>query len=406
MKIAYITTSLGSLSHTFIRREVMELRNLGMDISLFGIRPELAKELSGTEKKLAEETAYLYPVRLPANIAANIFFIIRKPFSYFRVLISALLNEEKDLFQHLKLIYHFFMASYLAFYMYKKGIQHIHAHFLNVPATLAMYCSRVLGIPFSITIHSAGTAQLKAMISIKSKLREAKFICAISEYNKEYISKHVYPCREKTYVVRCGINSNEYNLRSSQKLTEKPIRLLSIGRFVEKKGFKYLIRAMELLKRKSMDFRLTMIGNGPLEIEVKKQIKDAGLQSIIILKGSLPHEEVKMELGKSSILVAPSVEAGSGEKEGIPIVIMEAMASGVLVIATRHSGIPEIVKDKITGFLVPEKNHSAITEAIELARKDSVLRRTCINNARNLIVQEFNIKEMAKLKKRIFEENS
>jgi len=344
-KLAYITTSFGSLSHTFIRREVTELRRLGLDISLFGIRPDVSEKLSAEDKNLIKETIYLYPLRISAVIAANAFFFTNRPYCYFKILLEALLNEEINIFQHSKLIYHFFVSSYIAFKMRTSRIQHIHAHFLHAPSSIAMYCSKLLNIPFSITVHSAGTMGLKEMIGLKNKLREARFICTISEYNRNYICKYISSCKEKTYVVRCGIDISDYRWRGDQDKAErlKSVKLISIGRFVEKKGFKYLMEASRVLKKEKISFTLKIIGDGPAKAEVKKMSEDFNLKDDVIFKGILSHKEVKEELYKSDILIVPSVESRTGEKEGIPVVIMEAMASGVFVIATCHSGIGEIV---------------------------------------------------------------
>lgn len=404
MKIAYITTSFGSLSHTFIRREVIELRNLGMDISLFGIHPDRAKELSEEDKVLERETIYLYPLKIRAIIAANAFFIANSPIKYSKTLLDAILNEEINPFRHLKLIYHFFVSPYIAMKMQRKDVRHIHAHFLNVPATIAMYCSKLLGISFSITVHSAGENGLKTMIGLRAKLREVKFICAISNYNKEYISKSIYPSREKTYVVRCGIDASAYRWKENQDITGK-VKLISIGRFVEKKGFKYLLEGARLLKKENVVFKLCMIGDGPLKPGLKKLARDYDLNEEVVFKGAVSHENVKAELGKSDILIVPSVESKTGEKEGIPVVIMEAMASGLLIIATEHAGIPEIVKNKVTGILIPEKDPPAIIEAIKLATGNNTLVKNCIANAQKLVSKEFNIKTTGRIEKKIFEKN-
>ena len=406
-RIAYITSSFGALSHTFIRREIIELRKLGLNISLYGIRPQAAEELSTQERALENETIYLYPFRALTAITTNISFATSSPITYFKTLLTALANEETNIFQHFKLIYHFFMASCIALDMREKNVQHIHAHFMNVPASVAMYCAKLLGISFSVTNHSAGIKGLKSMTGLKSKVKEAKFICVISEYNREYMSERIYPCREKTYIVRCGINPDNYTWKTGQNLDGGAvgIKLLAVGRLVEKKGFAYLIKSTKLLKKEKINFQLSIIGDGSLRKRLAKLVSDCKLQNEIIFKQSLPHEEVEKELNKAAILVVPSIEAKTGEKEGIPVVIMEAMASGVLVIASRHSGIPEIVKDKITGLLVPEKDPLAIVEKIKLAKTNNGLVKACIANARRLISEEFNIEKIAKQKKKIFEEN-
>jgi len=405
MKIAYITTSFGSLSHTFIRREVFGLRELGVEISLFGIRPEKAGELSGAEQKLANETIYLYPLKIFAVIKANAWFIRHKTRNYFTALKSVITNEEQNASQHIKLIYHFFVSPYIALGIEKTGARHIHAHFLNVSATMAMHCSELTGIPFSISVHSAGIAHLKEMIGLKSKLKKAVFIRTISDYNKEYISKIIFPCAEKIHVVRCGINLFEYTINKTRIFAQDKLKIVAIGRFVEKKGFEYTVEAAKLLKEEGAPFKLSMIGDGPLRAELQGLANRHDIGEEVIFTGYLSQEKINTELAKSDILIAASVEAKTGEKEGIPVTIIEAMAAGILVIATDHSGIPEVVKDKETGLLVPEKDPMAIAEAIKLAQKDDNLRKNCIANARKLAEDKFDIRKTAGAMKRLFEEN-
>ena len=399
-KIAYITTCFGSLSHTFLRREVFTLRKLAVDISLFGIRPNAAEELSADNKQLVDETIYLYPLRIPDIIRFNFYFMITKPLNYFTSFLHALFNEEKSLLNHFRLIYHFLISPFTAFHMQRKGIGHIHAHFMNVPATLAMYCARILGISFSITMHSAGIARDKKMLALRQKLMDAKFVVTTSHYGKDYIGEKMYACKGKIYVIRCGVDLKKYNFVPHH--TGKLI-LISIGRFVEKKGFTYLIKAAKLLKEEGVSFIVNMVGEGPLKTEIGKQVKDFGLEHEVVFKGPLSESQVRAEFSKSHMLIVPSVESRTGDKEGVPIVIMEAMASGTFVIATEHSGIPEIVKNRITGFLVPERDPCAIAGAVKLAQNDADLTNGCIHRARTFLYKEGNIEESAKVMKKILE---
>jgi len=405
-RIAYVTTSFGSLSHTFIRREVRELRRLGMDIVLYGVRPQTSPYLSPGDLSLCDETRYVYPLRLSETISANLWFAANRPRDYFRTFASALLNEELDPAAHLKLIYHFFVSASLAEGMRKKGVRHVHAHFINVASTLAMYSARMLGISYSITIHTGGTLNLAPYIGLREKIGGARFICSVSEHNIGY-NDRITPCRDKAYVVRCGLDPEEYAFRGDARLPldGEMIMLISIGRLTEVKGFRYLIEAFGSLSKDRPRFHLSIIGEGPLKDAIQRQIAEAGLDWRVELTGACSEEEVKRRLAASDVCVVPSAETPKGEKEGIPVVIMEAMACGVPIVATRHSGIPEIVRDGVTGILVPEKEPQAIVSAVRKLASDEGLRKRCVRNARELVEREFNIHETARKKKRIFEEN-
>lgn len=409
MKIAYITTGFGALSHTFIRREVAALRKLGLDIELFGVRPDRVKELSEEDKRLTDETVYLYPLNMGKILYANIRFMINRPRNYFKTFKKALFNEEHNIFQHAKLIYHFFVSVAHALEMHKRGISHIHAHFINVASTIAMYAAGLLGTSYSITLHSGGIKNLSSVIGLKEKIKYAKFLCSVSNYNIDYYDQ-IYPCRNKNFLVHSGIDPDCYtaifNRNVSQSLQiEREVHLISIGRLVKKKGFTYLIEACRYLREEAFIFKLTMIGDGYLLKGLQDKAAEYKLKDKIVFKGGCSEDAVLRELERSHICIVPSVEAETGEKEGIPVVIMEAMAAGVPVIATKHSGIPEIVKDRYSGILVPENDPLAIAGAIKLLTKDGDLRKKCISTARQVILEEFNIKNIARLKKKIFEEN-
>ena len=404
MKIAYVLTSIGTLSHNFIRREVMGLRKLGVDISLYGVRPELSDSVNKpAERALYDETDFLYPLSLRRLLSAQAHFIRRHPRRYFETLGRALLNEERGLEDHAKLIYHFLVSAIVAKGIEADGAEHIHAHFMNVPASIAMYCAGLTGIPFSVTHHSAGIAELPEMIGIKEKLRTAKLLCSISYYNREYLDA-LYPCADRNHVVRCGVDPEQYvGVDHTRLWNPDKVQLLSMGRFAEKKGFRYLVDACAILQARGVGFELRMIGAGPLLDDVKAQAERLGIAEHVVFLGPLPDDELTAEFNRSDIFIVPSVTSSTGEKEGIPGVITECMLFGVPIIATRHSGIPEHVIDRETGLLVDERSPEGIAEAVQAYLNDDELRVGCIRRGRQLVMDEFNIHKTLVRKKDMFD---
>lgn len=405
MRIAYVLTSIGTLSHSFIRREVMGLRKLGVDISLYGVRPELSESVTEPEdKRMYDETSFIYPLQIPKLLRAQLHFLRTKPVNYARTLMSALLNEERNPVDHAKLIYHFLISGFIAQQIEQDRADHIHAHFMNVPATLAMYCSGLTGIPFSVTHHSAGIGALPEMIGLTEKLRRAKFLCSISYYNREYLDQ-LHPSKDKNHVVRCGVDPLKYVGVDHSKIGNRDkVQLLSMGRFAEKKGFRYLVEACAILQAQGRDFELRMIGAGPLLDDVKAQVQQLGLGDRVHFLGPLPESELAPEFNRADIFIVPSVTAESGQQEGIPGVITECMLMGVPLIATRHSGIPEHVIDRETGLLVPEKSPQEIARAIVEYLEDDELRIGCMTRGRQLALTEFNINHTLEHKKAVFEQ--
>ena len=398
MKIAYLTNCFGTQSHTFIRREIVALRKLGVDIQLFGIRQD--KVINEDVKNFVDETEYLYPLSIFHIIKANIISFYRSPIGYLKNAFSAFFSLEFSLARRAKMLYHYFVSASIGFKIRDANITHIHAHFMNVSASIAMYASQHSGIPFSITVHSAGTFKTPHILGINQKLRSAQALLMISHYNVKYFDA-IYPCKSKSFVVRCGINIDDFTYQRAENYKpHSPLRVISVGRFVEKKGFIYLLQAAALLRDQDFSFLLTLIGDGPLFNELKKQVSELNLDKLVKFTGQQSTEYVRKTMQKSDVVVVPSLTSASGEKEGIPVVIIEAMATGIPVIASEHSGIPEIVINGLTGTLTPEKDPKAIANGIKNIALHA--QQEQIAKAHQLIKETFNIEVVAKQRFDIF----
>ena len=394
MKIAYITNCFGTQSHTFIRREIQQLERIGVDITLFGIR----KDPHGIPD-IQNNTTYLYPLSVPTLILCNLKTFWRRPLHYFKGFIKAITSPELSLARRSKMAYHYMAATKTAEQLTRANITHIHAHFMNVSASIAMYASYHSNIPFSITVHSAGTFGTPHILGIPQKLEQAQHLAMISNYNIDYFD-NINACKNKSSVVRCGLDISEFDFNPKKINKDKTIKLLAVGRFVEKKGFTHLIEAVRLAQEKGMQLELAIIGDGPLKQELQKQA--APLNNAVTFLGQQPSGEVRRAMNNCDIVVIPSVTSASGEMEGLPVVIMEAMAVGRLVISTKHSGIPEIIINQETGYLADEKSPQQIVSAIETILEKNNEEQIIIA-ARKKVQDEFNIETIAKLRKQLFE---
>ena len=399
MKVAYLTTCFGTQSHTFIRREVWALRNLGVSIGLYGVRRD-ASEIAADAKQLVDETHYIYPIKPLEIIRANLKYYAQSPLRYLKGAITAFTSKEFSLKRRAKMLYHYFLSATIAERLKRDGITHIHAHFMNVSASIAMYASHHSEIPFSVTVHSAGTYNTPNILGVDQKLTSAQFLIMISHFNVEFFDA-ILPCRNKSHVIRCGMNLVDFKYRGSkQQQTQSPTKLLAVGRFVEKKGFKYLIEAAHVLRERGVQFILTLIGDGPLAKQLKQLVDVYKLNDVVVFSGQRTSAEVRELMFVSDVVIVPSVTSESGEKEGLPVVIMEAMAIGVPVVASAHSGIPEIVLEEKTGYLTPEKDAQAIADAIyKIIQHPSP---EMIENAYQLVEQSFNINRIAEQRLALF----
>ncbi len=197
---------------------------------------------------------------------------------------------------------------------------------------------------------------------------------------------------EKTSIHRMGVFTDEFSFSSREKSSDNPFNFITVGRLTEKKGVEYTIRAAAALKQMldKPNFQVTIIGDGPLKTELKILCHDLGMDAEISFKGALPHEQVAKHLQKADAFLLPSVTAQNGDMEGIPVALMEAMASGLPVISTRHSGIPELVIHDNTGLLADERDPQGLAQAMHQTLTDHTNRETLASSARKHVETEFN----------------
>jgi len=392
MKIAYIVNNFPALSETFVINEVLELSKRGFDIHIFARWKQDLLRRTEDMQKLTKQTYYFNEnsTFLFKKIYLHMYFLARNPIRYIKASLFA-----KGLKSELAL-WHFRQSVFLAKQIIDAKITHIHAHFANLTAEYAMFVSKLAGIPYSFTAHAVGIFVEPKFI--KEKVNNAKFVAAISNYNKQYLIKNHYGIKaDKIKVIHCGIRTSfADNITREQS---NGFHILAVGRLVRKKGFKYLIDACDILRRKhNLDFKCEIVGEGPERINLQHRIFKNRLQDAVDLKGALPHKDVLKKLGRTSIFVLPSVTDEDNNAEGIPVSLMEAMAARIPVVSSRLTGIPELVKGG-AGVLVPEKDTNALADTIRYyfyAGNDQ--RNTIGQLGRKIVQAEFNVEhEVEKL---------
>jgi glycosyltransferase involved in cell wall biosynthesis len=227
------------------------------------------------------------------------------------------------------------------------------------------------------------------------KVSEAAYVTPISEYNRKMIleecdDKHA----DKVTVVHCGVDTEVFKMRTERtpfERGENPFMILCIGTLHEVKGQIYLIEACQKLHARGADFICHFVGDGPDEGSLARAVESAGLSSKVRFHGRLTRNEIAQLLLDADVLVTPSVPTSDGRREGIPVVLMEAMSSGVPVIASNISGIPELVEDQVTGLLVPPRDPSSLAVVLERYLRDHNLRRRLGQAGREKVVAEFDL---------------
>ena len=407
-RVAYIMSRFPKLTETFVLFEILAVRDHGATVDVFPLRREAAARMHPEAAALLKEACFRPAVgwrTLRANLAA----LRRRPRAYFGALLTLLRATAGSARYLLGGLLTFPKAIAFADEMTRRGVTHVHAHFASHPAVAAFVIHRLAGIPYSFTAHGSDLHRDRHML--REKVSEASFVVAISRYNRDRI---VAECGDaalgKTMVVHCGVDTQRFRPATptarggDTDLTRArhPTRLLCVGTLHEVKGQAILIEACRRLQQRGVGVLLELVGDGPDRFALQQQIRRAGLHDRVRLRGSLTSGGVVDCLAHAQVAVAPSVPSRDGRREGIPVALMEAMACGVPVVASRLSGIPELVEHDKSGLLVEPGDATALADAIELLCCKPDLRERLAREARHKVLSEFNLASQAAKLARLF----
>ena len=390
-RIGYVIGTYPLLTTRFVDREIRAMRDLDVEVEIVSLRRP-SGDLSDDQRDLATDVSYVMPASVSLLLAAAVHYAWRP--SFLRLASSLLTASHPSLRARLKTVMHLGQGLATTRLFADSGITNVHAHFVDRAAVVAMVVSDLLAVPYSATAH-ANDIYVDPVL-LDEKIRRARFVSTCTEFNSGYLMKQFGDAAtDKVKVDYHGLDVGRYmTVESKDGPTSK---ILAIGQLKEKKGFSYLIDAVKILRdHHDFDVVLEIVGAGPLEQSFRDQISTNGLDEIVTLTGSLPHPSVVARLGSASVFVMSSVLASNGDRDGIPNVILEAMASGVPVVATSVSGIPEVVHDEKTGLLVTPNSSEALAEAIHRLLADPELRHQLAENAREFVAERFDTETNAR----------
>lgn len=387
LRIGYIVSLFPCWSETFILNEIIELEKKGADIRIFSVRKDREDFTQDKAKPFLIKTIYAESLKSIAYFIQN---IVLKPIVMSRIFALAIRKRYNGFKEAIKYIWCIFLGCYFAKIAQKQKISHLHAHFATYPAFTALVISRLTKIPFTFTAHAHDIFLSKPFL--KDLSAEAKKIVTISDYNKKYI---VDFCKNgvasKIQVIHCGINTSDFMPGSEYRNNKKSV-ILSIGRITEMKGFRHLVNACGRIDS-DIPFECRIIGDGPLRNDLMRLSKDLKLGDCVYFEGILGSEQIKDLLKQADLFVLPSVWSDKEGQEGIPVVLMEAMASGVPVIASRLSGIPELIDDGINGLLAEPENETELSQKITTVLTNREIKEQLSEKAVMKIENEFNIEK-------------
>jgi colanic acid/amylovoran biosynthesis glycosyltransferase len=284
-----------------------------------------------------------------------------------------------------------FEAIWLAPLLRARGIRHVHAHFGGVAARTAWWLRKLFGFSYSFTGHANDIfCATDFPVSNAHLVRAAKFVVTETDYARRWMEKHHPRARGKVFRVFNGIAMEDFPPRAAGQGLPK---ILSVGRYVEKKGFADLIEACRLLRDRGWAFDCEIVGGGPLEAALRAQIERAGLHAMLRLSGPRSQKEVRRRLSEAHLFVLACVPEVGGGSDNLPTVIMEAMASGLPVIATRLAGVPEMIDSGVDGWLVAPRDPVALAEIMERLLIDRVESARLGERARVAAREKFAIEE-------------
>lgn len=385
--VAWLTGEYPRATDTFIQREVAALREAGLDVIPVSIRRTGAHHHVGPEQRAeaARTVQVLEAARRPGSLLAHL-RALRRPRSYLGAWAAAWSTAVPGLRGRLYGLIYLHEAVVLAGMLRGRGVVHLHVHIAMGAATVARLAAPLAGIPWSLTLHGPDDLAEPARWRLGDKLARAAFTCCISAFCRSQAMLHApREAWERLHVVHCGVEPARYD----RPRAPRPGALLFVGRLAAAKGVPALLAAVSRARAERPDLTLTLVGDGLERLAIEAEARALGLGDAISFLGYKGQEEVAAMLATHAALVLPSFA------EGLPVVLMEALAAGTPVVATRIAGIPELVEDGRTGRLVPPGDEAALARAILDTLDDPGAAEAMASRGRDRVRAEFDSRREA-----------
>lgn len=359
-RVAYLNSQYPSLTHSFIEREVQAVRAEGIDVHTFTIRPASETGTLGQANASAARETYVLMPTLFLLLCSQAAALVQFPMGYFRALLLAQRISASGIAARTKSLGYSFQAARLAMECLRRGIDHIHVHMGNNGAAVALLATAIcVRLSYSLSIHGSAEFFDVHRINLRAKVAGARFVRCVSHFCRAQVMAWSDRLSwGKTHLVPCGVDLARLTPVVPRK-GPGPLRILNVGRLDSIKGVPVLIAACADLTRRGVDWRLELVGAGPLEAALTQQAAALGLRDRVTFAGPMSQEDVLGAYDRSDVLVVSSF------MESLPVVLMEAMGKGMLVVATSVGGIAELVQHRVTGLLVPPADSAALATALQ-----------------------------------------
>lgn len=395
--VGYVVRKFPVLSETFILNEILALEAMDLEVHVFPLAPTRDPRF---HEGLGRLRATVHYVPGPSELRTLLRYAWRvaqrNPQRFRRRLLRVLAAGRPSL------LWRFLQASYVADRARKVRVRHLHAHFANRSATVAHQASKLLGIPFSFTAHAFDVYRRADLRVIARKMADARFTATVSEFNVGYLQSFVNGHPVRIELVRNGVDLSRFS--PPPRVPDGPFTMLTVARLVEKKGVDVLIDACAHLRDRGAGFRCEIVGKGTLSAQLEKMVRDRRLDGQVRFLGALAQQEIVERYHGAHVLVLPCVVGENGDRDGLPVSIVEALACGVPVVSTPVTGIPEVVRDGVNGLLVPQRDAVALADAIQTLMTDRALLERLRAAARPSVCDSYDQRQTAARLFQLFQE--
>lgn len=387
LRLGYLVSQYPAVNHTFVLREIRTLRALGFDIQVVSIRkpdrlPEFLSEEEADEYRRTFAVLGGGPLRV---LRAHLSTVLRRPLRYAASFWYAIRLGGSDLRQIVSHVLYFAEAVVAGEHLTRAGVRHFHTHFSS---TVAVIVARLFGLAFSVTIHGPDEFNNVAAFQMAEKVARAAFIATISDYGSSQTMRASHPGDwHKIHALPLGVDPEDFAARPPLHWSgNRRFQILCVGRLAAAKAHHVLIAAVGRLVAKGRDIGLTIVGEGPERRSLEQAIAENNLGEVVRLAGSCNHDRVIEYYRQTDAFALASFA------EGVPVVLMEAMAMEIPCVATWITGIPELIRDETDGLLVPPADPEVLSEAIERLMDDPALCVRLGRSARERILDRYDLR--------------
>lgn len=385
--IHYMTSN--GLGNAWVGNELRVMLAEGIKVKLHALnKPNNTFFESEDMMQLGREAQYLYPLS-PLPFALSVLLApLRFRSRFFSALFNVATGPRESASIRAKSLLHLLVACRFAASVKREDVSLIHSQWIHSGGTVAMYGAWLLGVPFSFTGHAADIFRDRAALS--DKIQRAAFIVCISHFHEKFFLENgARP--EQLRLAYCGIDTSHF-VPSDKVGTHEPLHIISSGRLVEKKGFRQLLEACALLVKRGVPFRATIAGSGPQEAELRQRIVELDLTEVVTITGeALLQEKIPEFMSQGDIYCLPCVWASDNDVDGLPQMLMEAMACGLPAVSTNLVGIPDLIEHEKTGLLAEPEDVVGLADCLQRLSEDKGLAKTLAQAGRKRVIEVFDL---------------